>query len=141
MAARFSTSGPDLNRLQAQLLTSGLQQKDPPLYQVISQLIANAIRLQALTDELIAGNTTDISTLLLATFITHTDEAATLINSRNLLAGTNVTFDDATPNERTINVSAAEDGVWTPLSDGDPDEPDIIFNSFGEVIMIFVPNP
>ena len=29
----------DLNRLKAQLLTSGLQQKDPPLYQVINSLI------------------------------------------------------------------------------------------------------
>lgn len=140
MASRFGTEGPDLNRLQAQLLVSGLQQKDPALYQVISQLIANAIRLQALTDELINGNTTDITALLNATFLTHTDESALLISSRNLLAGTNVTFDDTIPNERTINVST-EDGVWTPLTDGDPDEADLIFNSFGECIMVFVPNP
>lgn len=141
MASRFETNGPDLNRLQAQLLTSGLQQKDPPLYQVISQLIANAIRLQALTDALINGNTTDITALLNATYITSTDEAALLPNSRNLLAGTGVTFDDSTPNERTINVSATEDGVWVPLSDGDTVEADLIFDSFGQCVMVFVPNP
>ena len=141
MPSRFGTGLPDLNRLQAQLLVSGLQVKDPPLYQVITQLIANAIRLQEITDELIAGNTTDITALLNATFLTHTDESALLIASRNLLAGTGVSFDDTVPNERTINVTTSEEGVWTPLSDGDTVEADLIFNSFGECIMVFVPNP
>lgn len=37
----------NLSSLQAQLLTSGLQIKDNPLYQVISQLLAATLQLQA----------------------------------------------------------------------------------------------
>lgn len=40
-----------------------------------------------------------------ATYLTDADETADLPNSRRLLAGTNVSFDDSVPGERTINAS------------------------------------
>lgn len=40
-------------------------------------------------------------------FLTHSDETASLPNSRQLLAGTNVTFDDSVAGERTIDVTAS----------------------------------
>ena len=40
-----------------------------------------------------------------ATYVTVDDESADLPNSRQLLAGTNITFDDTTPGERTVNAS------------------------------------
>lgn len=44
------------------------------------------------------------------TFLTATDESGTLTNSRQLIAGTNVTFDDGTPNQRTVNVASSGGG-------------------------------
>lgn len=49
-----------------------------------------------------AGNT--------ATYLTAADETATLPNSRELLAGTNITFDDVVPGERTINAAGGGGG-------------------------------
>lgn len=50
-----------------------------------------------------------------ATYLTATNETGTLANSRQLLAGTNVTFDDATPGQRTVNATG---GAWAPLATG-----------------------
>lgn len=40
-----------------------------------------------------------------ATYLTENDETATLPNSRQLLAGTNVTFDDSVAGQRTVSAS------------------------------------
>jgi hypothetical protein len=42
-----------------------------------------------------------------STFLTSTDQSAALPNSRNLVAGTNITFDDAVANVRTIAATGA----------------------------------
>lgn len=42
---------PDLSRLKSQLLVSGLQQKDNPLFQVVNGLIDNITRIQDLTND------------------------------------------------------------------------------------------
>lgn len=132
-------AAPDLSRLQAQLLVSGLQQQNPALYQVIWQLIQNAKDFLAQLATISAASGGVLSD---ASFLTYDSE---LLNglplSKELIAGTNVTFDDSVFGQRIVNVEAAEDGVWFPLTDGDPDEADLIFNSFGECIMVFVPNP
>lgn len=44
-------------------------------------------------------------------YLTHSDESVALPNSRRLLAGTNVTFDDSVPNERTINTTDTDTGI------------------------------
>lgn len=54
------------------------------------------------------------------TYLTENDETATLANSRRVLAGTGITFDDTTPNVRTI--SATTSGiiqVAIPLTNAD----------------------
>lgn len=48
------------------------------------------------------------------TYLTEADESGDLPNSRALLAGTNITFDDSVPNERTINAAGGGGGAgWT----------------------------
>jgi hypothetical protein len=82
-----------LDKLLSVLLTSGLQQKDQPLFQVISQLIA-AVRdsnnaVVASVGPSGGGPISDLD------FVTYTNELAQLPNSRQLLGGTNVTLDTA----------------------------------------------
>ena len=48
-----------------------------------------------------------------ASFLTEADETTDYPNSRQMLAGTNITFDDTTPGERTINASSGGGGGWT----------------------------
>lgn len=45
-------------------------------------------------------------------FLTFSDESGSLPNSRNLIAGTNITFDDTVANQRTINASGGGAGDW-----------------------------
>jgi hypothetical protein len=52
------------------------------------------------------------------TFLTDGDETASLANSRRVLAGTGITFDDTTPGERTINAAAAQPKSITWCIDG-----------------------
>lgn len=129
----------DLDRLKATLMTSGLQQKDNALFQVISQLI-DAVRQFVISTGTITGSGGGSGGLLNATYLTASDQAALLPNSRELLAGSNVSFDDTIPNERTISVAVSDAGFWIPLSDGDVDEMDLITIN-GECIMVFVPTP
>lgn len=167
----------DLDRLQSNLMTSGLQQKNQPLYQVISQLIKAIKQLQAEIDasisssaaivsnldfltsaddsvqlpnsrELLAGadisfddvtpNERTISVELQEVILTGADETATIPNSRELLAGTNITFDDTVPNERTVNATSGTGPIWSVLTNGDPDFPELIFVG-GDVIMVHTP--
>jgi hypothetical protein len=68
-------------------------------------------------------------------YITHSDESAALPNSRELIAGTGVSFDDSVANQRILNTDA---GLFEPLSDGDLTAPELIFAD-GDVIMVNVP--
>jgi len=78
--ARFGpTPQPDLDQLQSQLLTSGLQLKDQPLYQVINQLIGATKRIQSIVNTNISNAT---GFLAAVTFLTITDETAVLPASK-----------------------------------------------------------
>ena len=131
-----------LGKLKSVLLTSGLQKENQPLYQVINQLIdaligvANAT-ITAIDDS--SGSSADLTAIEAAQLLTSGDETTTFPNSRELLAGTNVSFDDSVANERTINVADAAVGVeWDVLTNGDAASPEIIFAD-GEVIMVHIP--
>lgn len=110
----------DLNRLIQWLNASTLQTTNNPLYQVIKALIEATRQLQdeiaatiAEVEDSIPG---DISE---ATFLTTGAEVGDLPNSRQLIAGTNITFDDSVANERTINASGGGSGDdYVVLSDG-----------------------
>lgn len=84
-------------------------------------------------DELIAdGGPVPSSGDLTATYLTAGNESATLPNSRRLLAGTNVTFDDSVANQRTVNVADAVN--YIPLALGT--EPlTFVSNGAGEPVL------
>ena len=98
---------PSLDRLGSQLLKAGLQKDNPPLYQVIDQLIKATKQLQEATVEQISSITSGDTT---ATYLTHTTEAA-LPNSRRLIAGTNIAFADTTV-QKTISVTGIVDRAF-----------------------------
>ncbi len=78
-----------------------------------------------------SGNTT-------ATYLTEDDETGDLPNSRQLLAGTNVTFDTSTPGELTISTTGGGTGSWIPFVDGS-EPPNFITDGSG--VLILVPGP
>ena len=127
----------DPTRLYSALLNTGLQIKDNPLYQVIYQLINAVSKLTVAVFGSVSGSGS--GGLATQSYITVNNDSATLPNSRQLLAGLNVTFDDTIINQRTINVDI-DAGYWTPLTDGDEDETDLIFAN-GDAIMMFIPTP
>lgn len=92
-----------LSRLKAQLLTSGLSRTDRPLCQVIEQLIDS---LQNMTNELVSsgviggGGGGGINS---GTVLTADDETTTLPNSRQLLEGSGIQFNDAQSGRRFIS--------------------------------------
>lgn len=93
-----------LAKLQSVLLTSGLQQKDQPLYQVINQLI-KAIS-EALESVLGVADTGAGGIVILGngTFLTVDNELATLPNSSQLVAGDHVSFDTSVFGQLRIDI-------------------------------------
>lgn len=144
---------PEIDRLQNQLLSSGIQQSNPALYQVINQLIKAVIQFQKLTNTTIttiigSGITNLVGDViangpgivnatvpaLQSDFLTWSDESAGLPNSRELLAGIGITFDDSIANERTINGSPTGTS-YVPVSTGA--EPlEIMSDGAGHVLLI-----
>jgi hypothetical protein len=122
---------PKVSRLKSLLMNTGLQQKDNKLFQILDRLISALQQNQAATNEAISsgGGGAAVSGDLL----TWSDETGSLPNSRELLAGTNITFDDTVANERTVKGSS-----WDVLTDGDLTQPELIFAG-GEVIMLTIP--
>jgi hypothetical protein len=129
----------NLTTLLAVLNNTGLQQKDPALYQVISQLI-KAVRQSISATEGQFNNVIvnpGIAPLLNRSFITKNSEIALLPNSWQLLPGTDISFDDSTPNQLVIN-STGGGAEWSVLTNGDIDYPELIFAG-GDVIMTHIP--
>lgn len=124
-----------ISRLRTQLVTSGLQKRDNPLFQVINQLIG--LLQDVGNNAQTAINNIDTG-LADADFITWTDESTLLPNSRNLLAGTGITFDDSIANERTINSSAGVATEWSVLTNGEVTNPELVFAG-GDVVMLHIP--
>lgn len=124
-----------LDRLKAQLMTSGLQQKDNALFQVISELI-DALRqfvIEVIGTATQNGGGGAIGNLSDKTYLTDIDESSDLPNSRQLLAGSFIEFDDTTLNQRTINGSE-----WSVLTNGHHVFPELIFVD-GDVVMTHTP--
>lgn len=106
------------------LNTTNLQKSDNRLYQVLKNLIENLLKeeqtttaiaavisggtgITQLTGDVTAGPGTGsvVATVLAlaSQVLSSADITAFFPNSRELLAGTNITFDDTVPNERTIS--------------------------------------
>lgn len=127
----------NLGRLQAVLLSSGLQQTNPALYQVITQLI-NAV-IQGLAEAATAGGSgSGGGALSDQHYLTHQNDLANLPQSRQLLAGTGITFDDSVFGERTVNADEQLGREWSVLTNGDATNPELVFAG-GDVIMVHTP--
>lgn len=77
-----------------------------------------------------SGNTT-------ATYITVTDETGDLPNSRQFIAGTNITLDTSVAGDITISASGG-DGNWIPFVDGS-EPPNFITDGSGVLILVAGP--
>lgn len=124
---------PNFAQLKSVLLTSGLQQKDNALYQVINQLLSYMSQFQRDVNSGAAGSSSSSGASANNTYLTETNEIANLPNSRRVLAGDYIAFDDAVANIRTISGSE-----WSVLTNGDPVSPELIFAG-GDVIMTHIP--
>lgn len=120
----------DLDRLQSWLLTSELQRSNPPLFQLISQLIKSLKDLTAQINAITGGSSGGLAS---GTYLTWTLQNTLLPNSKQLLAGDFIAFDDTVAFERTVSGSE-----WSVLTNGDVTNPELIFAD-GDVIMTHVP--
>ena len=123
-----------VSQLKALLLSSGLQRTNITLFNVINQLI-DAVNSEAQsTTSGISSASGGVTTLKNRSYLTTSDESSKLPNSRKLVAGANISFDDAVANEMELN---GDD--WDVLTDGDVTEPEAITVD-GKVIMAHIPN-
>lgn len=121
----------DLSRLHSNLLLTGLQQKDNALFQVIDALIQNSRFLESLLGGL-SGGGGGSSTTNITEITNHYMLASHRFSDRNNKRGRM-----GPPGIDGTN-GTGEEGYWAPLTDGDPDETDLIFAD-GECIMVFIP--
>ena len=138
MAFKPSSEQPDFSRLQISLLNAQLQVKYPALYQTISELINKTNSARNLLVRDVDEANAIIALILVATYITENDETILLPNSRQILAGTGITLDYSIAGKLTVSTSSETNGYWTPLTDGDTTDTDLIFAD-GESIAVFVP--
>jgi hypothetical protein len=101
MPFRPEPAQPNLNYLKSTLLKSGLQNKNNALYQVVDQLIDVVRQFQSIT----VNDISSLSPLPDLTYLTDTNESASLPNSRQLLAGANIAFDDSVANQKTVKTA------------------------------------
>ena len=122
---------------------------DNALYQTTQELINRLTQFKVVTTEQLAdiNNSVNNSITIInlkadkkASYLTDKDESLNFPNSRQLLAGTGITFDDSVPNKRTIKSTGGSGGDHydCPLTDGDPIEAELIFAD-GECVIVQVP--
>lgn len=123
---------PDFESLVVSLDNSGMQVKNYSLYQTILLLIQNTRKARDLLAKDVDTINEVISAILAASVLTENDETITFPNSRRVLAGTGISFDDSVAGVRTINALATG---MVPMATGA--EPlDIMSNGAGEVLLI-----
>lgn len=99
---------PRLEKLISTLQQTGLQQTNQPLYQVIYNLIKAVIQALDFTQAEISGGGGG-GGLANQPYLTHQNAIVALPQSRQLLAGDNVTFDDSVFGQRTVDVPLAQE--------------------------------
>ena len=142
----------DLSRLKNQLLNTGLQQKDNPLWQVINQLVE---QIQALTNNALSSGSSSSGGNVVINQITQQlglvgetgDEGIPgppgvrgLRGLRGLRGYPGIQGDDGSDTESIIMIGSqsSEFVEWSVLTNGDVDFPELIFAA-GDVIMTHVP--
>lgn len=92
-----------LGKLKSTLLTSGLSQQNQPLFQVINQLIDAVISSNVGIIEVTGGGSGG-GGLANQTYVTTSDQLATLPNSSQLIAGDHVSFDTSVFGQLRIDI-------------------------------------
>lgn len=92
-----------LGKLRTALLTSGLSQTNQPLFQVINQLIQAVIDSNSGVVE-ITGGSSGGGSLSDRTYLTSSDELASLPQSSQLIAGDHVSFDTSVFGQLRIDI-------------------------------------
>jgi len=135
---------PEFDSLKATLLDAKLQTSNNALYQTIFNLIEKVRQARDVTlgtiENIIVSITNIGDTIIiignlirLAPFLTWDADVLNLPNSRQLLAGTGITFDDTVANERTI--SSTGGGAWKPVTTGA--EPiQLVSDGIGQCVMV-----
>lgn len=127
----------DFKNLLSTLNTTKLQSTDPMLYQTIKQLIDKSQQSRQQVSQILntfigdvnVEDSADLQAILNAistinaflqdgSFLTYLDESNSLPTSRQLIAGTNVAFDDTVAFQRIINVTGGSGDSYIPLSLG-----------------------
>lgn len=98
---------PQLDKLKSILLKSSLQQENAALYQVIVSLIDYLKNTATQVNAVTSGSGSGGGGVFNQPYLTHQNALATLPQSRELLPGDNVVFDDSTFGERTVDVDLA----------------------------------
>lgn len=133
MAFKPPAAQPDFSSLITSLDNSRMQKSNYSLYQTIFLLIQNTQRARDLIVKNLKDVDQELSDIFAGTFLTINDETFKFPNSRQLLAGTGISFDDTTPHQRTINATST--GGMVPMATGA--EPlEIMSNGAGEVLLI-----
>lgn len=123
---------PDFSSLVTSLDNSRTQLTNYSLYQTVLFLIRNTAKARDLLVDSIDTINEQISEILAASFLTVNDETGDFPNSRQLLAGTGITFNDAVAGKRTISANATG---FVPMSTGA--EPlEVMSNGAGQVLLI-----
>ena len=123
----------DPSRLFTQLLNTGLQNKDNPLYQLISQIIDALKTLTASTGVPGSSSGGSGSSLAGQSYVTVNNDTAVLPNSRQAIAGDFMSLDISNPGQIVFSPSE-----WSVLTNGDAINPELIYAD-GDVIMIHTP--
>ena len=126
-----------LNRLRSTLLKTNLQQTNQPLFQVINTLI-DSLFASINTAAAASSGSGGGGALSDQPYLTSSNALVALPFSRQLIAGTNISFDDSVFGERTVNVPDPPDREWSVLTTGDVDNPELVFAG-GQVIMLHTP--
>lgn len=121
----MSLTAETIDRLKSQLLTSGLSQRDQPLFQIINLLIDAARQSFTEINQVTGGGGGGGGGALGATYLTTNVETGILPNSRQLIAGVGIQFNDSPGGRRVISavlplVLDGENG-----KDGEPGPPGI----------------
>lgn len=122
----------DLKRLKATLLTSGLSGQNQPLFQIINQLI-DALQ------EFINTTTTALGPSGSSTVINNITEQVVQLINNNFGA-----YGNQSNNYYLIENSSTPvvDTYAEPLTNGSPTTPEVVFDSFGDIIMVTgIPTP
>lgn len=131
---------PDFSLLEKTLASSGNQQKDNALYQTLFILFKKLVQSQGLFVDSDNEINLDLSEIKAATILTVNNETNTFANSRRVLAGTGISFDDTVANVRTISATGSGTGQDYVIVTTGAEPAEILSNGFGSAIhLLFSP--